>query len=295
MSESDDRVREALAAYLDHLEMGGPEPDTGHLSAAESRELAELVESLELTEGVAFGPERGAAAKTDATTTEGQRLLAELREAIAPGARIDPDENRLVSQIGGIEIADRWVVGSFGGRIRVWLLAVEAAQEAEANADCLVDLARVFRMFPDTSAVALVGRDLSCLIVVPEDCAPSIQVPTGDISGRRYRRAIRPAAEAIADMLDELAPYWDPLQTFEQDAGLRIDFAQVGEERVRLAIERQRAIGERARKGNPKKDALLALGGKEIAALNALATGVFDGSVDPDEVEARIERWAEGR
>ena len=295
MTEADDRIREALAAYLDHLELGGPEPDTGHLTAAEQRELRELVDALELTEGVAFGPSGEPSDQPVGTTAEGERLLTELRGSLAPGVRIEPDDNRLVSHVGGIEIRDRFIVGSFGGRVRVWLLAADTGQAIEANADCLSDLSRVFRMFPDMVAIALVGRDLSCLIVEPEDCAPQIQVPAGALVGRRYRRAIRPAGEAIVDLLDELSPYWDPLTAFDREAGVHIDFADIGDDLVRLAIERQRGIGERARKGNPKKDALLAFGKKEIAGLGSLAQAVFDDSVDPEDVEARIERWAEGR
>lgn len=294
MSESDDRIREALAAHLDHLEMGGPAPDTSHLSAAEQEELRELIDSLELTEGVAFGPGREASSPAGATTPEGERLLAEIRGSLPPGVRVDPDDNRLVSQIGGIAIVDRWVVGSFGGRLRVWLLDADSAQAVEANQECLNDLGRVFRMFSDMAAVALVGRDLSCLIVEPEDCAPQIQVPAGQLVGRRFRRAIRPAGEAVADLLDELSPYWDPLQTFDREAGLHIDFADVGDDQVRLAIERQRGIGERART-SPKKEVLVAFGKKEISSLSSLAKGIFEGSIDPDDVEVRIERWAEGR
>lgn len=54
----DDRVQEALAAHLEQLEMGGAEPDVSHLTGRERRELQELSESLELTEGVAFGSGR---------------------------------------------------------------------------------------------------------------------------------------------------------------------------------------------------------------------------------------------
>jgi hypothetical protein len=43
VDEASDRVQEALAAYLDYLEMGGPKPDTDHLSRAERDELEELI------------------------------------------------------------------------------------------------------------------------------------------------------------------------------------------------------------------------------------------------------------
>jgi hypothetical protein len=299
VTDASDRLHDALATYLDYLEMGGgPEPDTGHLTPAEKRELQELIDALELTEGVAFGRGRevSSAEATDvATTPEGQRLLTQLHVSLPPSVRIDRDGNRLVAHIGGVEILDRSIIGTFGGRIRVWLLNADSAQTIERNTDCLADLNRVWRMFPDMAAVALVGKDLSCLIIEPEDCAPQIQVPSGSLLARRYRRAIRPAAEALSDFLDELIPYWDPMPVFAPDSGLRIDVSDIGDDLVRTAVERQHGIGERARKSNPKKDALLALGKKEISALNSLAKGLLDGSIDAGDIEDRIESLARGR
>jgi len=81
-------------------------------------------------------------------------------------------------------------VADFGGRIRVWLLEGEGA--LGAGDQWLGDLARVFGLLPDTTAVALVESDLSCLIVLPEDLAPTIEVPRGSLVARRYRRRPRP-------------------------------------------------------------------------------------------------------
>jgi hypothetical protein len=76
---------------------------------------------------------------------------------------------------------------------------------------------------------------------------------------------------------------------------LRIDVSTIGREFVRAAIDKQRSIGERARKGNPKKDALLGLGKREISALASLANGLFDGRVAPEDIAPRIERLAKNR
>jgi hypothetical protein len=308
MAETSDRIEDALAAYLDYLEMGGQEPDTSHLTPTERQELKDLIDALELTEGVAFGHGRRdeiehrepspapTAAKVDRVrSAQGDLLLSQLREALPPGVHIEHDPTTFVSQVGGIEIVDGWIVGTFGGRVRVWLLAAAEARVIEENSDCLPDLNRAFRVLPDTAAVALVAGNLSCLIVEPEDCAPQINVPSGSFVSRRYRRSIQPVAEAVSAFVDELIPYWDPIPAFDPDTGLRIDISAVGQEFARAAIDRQRGVGERARKGNPKKDALLALGKKEISALTSLANGLFDGSVDPEEIELRIERLARNR
>lgn len=290
----DDRVQDALAAYLEHLEMGGAEPDFSHLSEDERAELQELLDALELTEGIAFGRgPRESSAVAEPTSAEGELLLEELRDLLPPGARLAGDDNRLVGAVGGITVLDRFVVGTFGGRVRVWLVDASGADAVEADATALGDLEHVFRMFPDMAAIALVGRDLSCLVVEPQDTAPQIRVPSGSLVSRRYERAIGPVGDALARYLDELVPYWDPMPAFDRDAGIRIDVAEIAGDHVRAAVERQRGLGERARKGNPKKDALSAFGNAEVRAVDTLVQGLFDGSIDPSDVEDRIERVAD--
>lgn len=293
MADSE-RVQEALAVYLEQLEMGGAAPDVSHLTDHERNELQELIEALELTEGVAFGSgrEEGTAA-IEAATEEGERLLAGLRGSLPPGVRLEADENRLITHVGGLALLDRFVVGTFGGRVRVWLVDIDGVQAVETNADALSDLGRVFRMFLDMSAVALVGRDLSCVIVEPEDTAPQIQVPSGSLVSRHYKRAVEPAVQALPAFLDELTPYWDPMPAFDPESGVSIDIAEAASDFVGAAIESQRRIGERARKGNPKKDALTSFGDKESKALDALVKALFDGSIYPNDVEDRIEKLAE--
>src|SRR5918996_2532759 len=297
MAETNERIEEALAAYLDYLEMGGAEPDTGHLTESERRELSELLAALELTSGIAFGLGRdekpeGASSPEEVAPDQSSALEAQLRDALSPEIRIDPDTTLAVAEVGGIEILARWIVGTFGGRVRVWLLAVENAHQIEENTDCLNDLRRTFRMISDTAAIALVGADLSCLLVRPEDTGPQIRVPSGSLVARRYRRSIGPVGDAISAYLDELIPYWDPVPAFDQSTGLSIDITAVTEKSVTSAVENQRSIGGRARKGNPKKEVLLAFGDKEVAALGKVAKGLFDGSFDPEQVQERIENMA---
>jgi hypothetical protein len=301
MAETSGRVEEALAAYLEYLEMGGPQPDTSHLTASEQHELGELIAALELTEGVAFGLGRGEQLEREEPSSPpvdaglSALLHSKLKDALPPDVRIERDATRFASQIGGVSIAEGWIVGTFGGRIRVWLLAVENASELESNRDCLADLNRLFGALSDTTAVALVAEDLSCLIVHPEDCAPQINIPSGSLVGRRYGQPVQPVAEAVSGLLKELIPNWDPIPVFEADAKVTIDVSGVTREFVTAAIDAQRGIGQRARAGNPKKDALLALGSKEISALTRLARGLFEGSVDPEEVEQRIDKLAKDR
>ncbi|MGH2697897.1 MAG: hypothetical protein ACRDJL_01685 [Actinomycetota bacterium] len=304
MAESSDRIEEALAAYLDHVEMGGPKPDISHLSPSEQEELQELIRILELTGGVALGlgrreegAEKESAPPDEVAPTPhpelNDRVRAQLRESLPPDVRITPDATTFVIRLGGVDIIGRWLVGTFGGRIRVWLLDADDAEELKRNEDCLDDLGRVFRMFPDTAAIAITSKDSTSLLVEPEDCAPHIQGPGGTLVGRRYRRPIQPVAQAVAAFLHELIPYWDPVPAFDQEAGLSIDVTTIAQRAANTAIETQRGIGDRARKTNPKKEALLDLGKREVSALNKMVAGLYDGSVDPDDIVAQLKRLAQ--
>lgn len=309
MGENDDRIEEALAAYLDHVEMGGPEPDVSHLSPTEQAELEELIRILDVTGGVALGLGRGEGTTEKESSSPGDEIKstddharsglgdqveAQLREALPPEVRVTRDAIASMSRLGGEDIVDGWVVGTFGGRVRVWLLDADA-EEIKRNDGCLGDAGRVFRMFPDTAAIAIVGKDSMCLLVEPEDCAPHVQGPGGTLVGRRYRRPIQPVAEAVSAFLHELIPYWDDVPTFDQEEAISVDVATIAEQAAEAAIETQRSIGERARKSNPKKEALLDLGPREIAVLTKIAAGLYDGKLDADEVVDQLEKLAKNR
>jgi hypothetical protein len=304
---TNDRVEEALATYLDYLEMGGNKPDASHLTAIEQGQLQDLINALELTDGVAFGLGRreenpdiapGATPKripTPGASEDGRRLASQLRNALPFDVRIDSDPVDLFSQVGGFDILERWIVGTFGGRIRVWLLSVDVATDLETDNVALLDLTRVFQSLPDTTAIALVAKDLSCLLIEPEDCGPQIQVPGGSLVSPRYRRPIQAISEALRGFLNELVPNWDPVPEFTRDRVLSIDVTALSDEYFTKAIDKQKAIGNRAHKGNPKKDALLALGEREIKGLSKLAAGLFEGSLKPEEVGIQLERLAKRR
>jgi hypothetical protein len=303
MAESNERIEEALAAYLDHVEMGGPKPDIGHLSSSEREELQELIRILELTGGVALGlgrDDEGVEAEAAPLVEAGppphpelnKQVRQQLREALPPDVRITPDAMTFVTRLGGVDIIGRWLIGTFGGRMRVWLLDADDAEALRRNEDCLDDLGRVFRMFSDTAAIAITAKDSTCLLVEPEDCAPHIQGPGGTLAGRRYRRPPQLVADAVAAFLHELVPYWDPVPAFDQEEGLSIDVTTIAERVAETAIETQRGIGERARKTNPKKEALLDLGTREVSALNKMVAGLYNGTVDPDDVVAQLKKLA---
>lgn len=294
MSGSDDRVQEALAAHLEHLELGGPEPDVSHLTPSEVEKLQSLIGLLDQTEGVAFG--RGLDESREeglASTEAGERLVAAVREVLPPASRIATDPAATTPAIAEVSVSEAWTVGTFGGRVRVWLLTEE---DALASSDgWLRGLDRVFCHFPDTAALALVQPNLSCLLVQPEDCAPTIEVPHGSLVPRRYRRPVLPVAEALGVFLRELIPHWEPMQTIDEQVTPSIDVQPITSERASVAIRDQAAAGARARKANPKRKALTELGEDEAVDLAELVLGTHHGRVQPDDVEQALRRLASKR
>jgi len=291
MTASDDRVQEALAAHLEHLELGGPEPDLSHLTAEEREKLEALIALLDQTEGVAFGqgldePPIDVTASTEA----GRRLLAALSDGLPPAARLSSDAAMTTIDVPGMRALEGWVVGTFGGRVRIWLLQEEGAL---VGSDAwLAHLARVFRLLPDTMAVALVEPELSCLIVEPEDCLPTIEVPHGSLVSRRYRRPVQPVGEALSTFLLELVPHWEPLERMTERVVPAIEVEADVRERADRAVQDQVAAGGRARKTNPKRTALTSLGETDAAGIADLVLEVHDGRVEPDAVEDALRRLA---
>lgn len=292
MSGSDERVQEALASHLEARELGAPEPDTSHLTPDEAAQLQQLIQLLDTTEGVAFGHEMsegqiGRVASTDA----GERLVATIRDALPAGARITIDPAASTFGFEGMDVTEGFIVGTFGGRVRVWLLASDGALQGSDR--WLRDLERVFRLFPDTVAIALVEPDHSSLLVQPEDCAPTIEVPRGSLVGRRYRRPIHPVGDALEVFLRELVPHWEPIGDISSQAGRAIDVTSIADERATAAIEAQVAAGSRARKTNPKRTALTGLGASEGDAIAKLLIDVHEGRSDMDTVEETLRRLAQ--
>jgi hypothetical protein len=295
MSNGDERVQEALAAHLDHLELGGPEPDVSHLTPAELEELKDLIDLLDRTRGVAFG--RGIDEEQPepaVSTAAGARVIAALRDTLPAPARVTSDPAATTFGIEGMNVAEGWIVGAFGGRVRVWLLAEEGALASSDR--WLRDLGRLFRLFPDTVALALVEPDLSSLLVQPEDVAPTIEVPRGSIVGRRYRRPIHPVGESLSVFLRELIPYWEPMHGIsDESSSTAVDVSPIAQEQADRAIEGQIAAGGRARKTNPKRKALTDLGDREAGNLTKLVIEIHEGRAQPEDLDEELRRLATNR
>lgn len=303
MSEVNDLVQQAVARYLEFVELGGPAPDFSALAPEVREQVEQVIGMLELTEGVSLrtaDPEKAAAERSDTRTarqlaetagSEADRaLLVTLDGWLPAGSPVDVDGVPEGFALPGLPVAGAWTVGTPAGRVRIWRVDVPAAAELEKEPGHLESLDRVFRAFPETAAVCLVCEDLSSLLLEPQDCAPGIDLPAGGLSPRRYRRPIQPAGEALASYLRELVPAWEALPRFEPSSTAALDVAALAQHAAGEAVGIQKALGVRAR--FPKKEVLSRLGDAESGALAELAIALYEGRRSPLEAEAELRKLA---
>lgn len=300
MSESEPAVEEAVARHLEFMELGGTEPDLSRLTKQDRLRVREILDMLELTEGVALrGPDGTEALNPGRTITQvaaasdsetDRALLQELEHWLPVNSPIDVDHTPDGFQLPGLPVVGSWTIGTPGGRIKLWLIDLSEAEELESDLTHLAGLDRVFRAFPETAAIGLVCRDYSCILLEPQDCAPVIEVPTGGITARRYRRPIQPVGEALSAFIRDLIPEWETLPRFEARNVQATDVATVAEESAEAAVGIQKALGARAR--YPKKEVLGSLGARETSAVAEMAVAIYEGRISLHEIEAQLRKLA---
>ncbi|MGQ0680377.1 MAG: hypothetical protein ACT4OM_12110 [Actinomycetota bacterium] len=301
MSEPVDPVELAVAAYLEQQELGGPAPDFSALDQRTRGRVDQIIAMLALTDGVALRcampsghearPPSRRTARLLIRSTEsepGRALLGRLDDALSAGEPVDIDPAPTCFAFDDLPVIGAWTIGTVGGRVRIWLVDTASAQDLEQDLHHLESLDKVFRACSETAAICLTARDLNCLLLEPQDCAPVIEVPTGSPGTRRYRRPIQPLSDAVSTFLRELLPPWEALPSFVADQQQTIDVAAIAAGAAAGAVEAQRAGGARSR--YPKKEVLTALGDREAHALTAIAIALYEGRQSGSEVEAQLRR-----
>lgn len=303
MTESDGLIERKIASYLEYLELGGQRPDLDDLDPEARKRVDEVISMLEFTAGVPLGRGRrqdtaqvhhvleGGATKQAATIEAGAvgtAILEELRSSLPAIVRLAPDPEVVGFTSPELPVVNGWTVGSFGGRVRVWVVDEPHAGGMDTETSWLHRLNRVFRVLPDTAAIALVFRDLTCLLVEPSDCGPTIEVPAGAWSQRRYRRPVQHVGRAVADFLNELIPSWESIPGRGDDELLPVDIEEIASTCAESAIQSQNAMGARAR--SPKKDVLTGLGREEITALAKMTVALYEERVRPEGMAEQLQR-----
>ena len=213
---TDNPVDEAVAAFLDHLENGGPQPSLDHLTEDERTEVAELIDLIKDARGVDFYRSRPSLDAVLAGTEFEHRLDPQ----VTVGLSIDAVRTDVVSSLGSASepIADGAAqnegvrsdaVVRFGSlRIRIQFRDDITAPDGLSQVDPQAAARPVFGRFPDTAAVVLVigDQELSSVAIGPFDIDDFIGAPDGQVHQARITRPILSLYDTLRRLVDELAP-----------------------------------------------------------------------------------------
>jgi hypothetical protein len=213
---TDNPVDEVIAAFLDHLENGGPEPSLDHLTQDERTEASELIDLIKDARGVDFYRSRPS---LDAVLA-GTEFEHQLDSGVTVGLSIDAVRTDVVSSLGSASepIGDGAAqnegirsdaVVRFGSlRIRLQFRDDITTPDALSQADPRAAAQTVFGRFPDTAAVVLVIGDLefSSVAIGPFDIDDFIGAPDGQVHQPQITRPVLSLYDTLRRLVDELAP-----------------------------------------------------------------------------------------
>ncbi|MEX0990695.1 MAG: hypothetical protein WD004_00270 [Actinomycetota bacterium] len=292
MTDREEIIRDAIARYIEQKEIGGEPVALNDLPSDIREEVESAIEILSLTDGAAIeveaareGPENPSISKESTSTGDAEFVSAAavaIRKAM-PTARVIPDDDVSDFSTTDLPLVGGWIVGTFGGRLRVWLVAVPTMGDLDGHPLVRKVVRRALRGLLDSAGIALAGRDLSCLLLEPSDCAPAIEVPAG--TAPRYMRPVQQLSEAVASFFVGLNPSWDAMPTFDVPFD-STDVSALAAQVAARAVDEQKAIGQRAH--FPKKEALATLGKREVDGLAGLIWDMYEGRLDPENVPERL-------
>jgi hypothetical protein len=290
---ADDSVDAVIAAFLDHLENGGPEPSLDHLTADERTEATELIDLIKDARGIDFYRSRPSLD----TVLAGTEFEHQLDPRATVGLSIDAVRTDVVSSLGSASepIADGAaqnegiqsnVVVRFGSlRIRIQFRDDITTTAGLSQVDPRTAAGPVFGRFPDTAAVVLVigDQELSSVAIGPYDVDDFIGAPDGQVHQPRITRPVLSLYDTLRRLVDELAPDLtgddaiDDHKTVELDDIIRTECA--------TACAAVVAEGKKART-EAKKEAWADF--DEAALLASLVKDAASGEPSEADLDARL-------
>jgi hypothetical protein len=213
---TDNPVDAVIAAFLDYLENGGPEPSLDHLTEDERVEATELIDLIKDARGVDFYRSRPS---LDAALA-GTEFENQLDAAVTVGLSIDTIRPDVVSSLGSASepigdgaAQDEGIrsdaVVRFGSlRIRIQFRDDVTTPLGLSKVDPRAAAGPVFGRLPDTAAVVLVigDQELSSVAVGPFDIDDFIGAPDGQVHQPRITRPVLSLYDTLRRLVDELAP-----------------------------------------------------------------------------------------
>jgi hypothetical protein len=302
---NNDSVEAVIQQFLRHLEGEGEIPSLDHLNSDERNLAEELMDSLQAARGM----------DPEASRPSLERLLVDTkhfghiqptRDVRAATTRLDVNEvrERLTSLSRGpvrVEVdvlaesagvRSNYVIFVAGHRLRMQVRDELPGSEALRSPDTIVTASPVFGRFHDTAGVvvSIPDDELSSVVVDPFDSEYCIETPTGRLRGPRVPRPVLPLADAIRSFLEEIAPIFEAIptfQAFDSTRGLGFDAQAL----ARHAVEAVAENGRRARI-SAKRESWSTFGDRESKAIKNMILDASRGKIDAGSLERRLTELA---
>jgi hypothetical protein len=211
-----DPIEAVIAAYLDHLENGGPAPSFDHLSEEDRRTAQELIDLMREGRGIDVYRSRPSLDSLlagtefegwlDAPHTEGLSIDAVRPEVVsALGSASSPVADGTAQNEG---IRSDALTQFQTLHIRLQFRDDITTPADLARVDPRVAAGAVFGRFPETVALVLIigDQEFSSVAIDPFDTEPFIGTPDGQTYPPRLTRPVLPLLDTLRRVVDEFAP-----------------------------------------------------------------------------------------
>ncbi len=211
-----DPIEAVIAAYLDHLENGGPAPSFDDLSDEDRRTAQELIDLMREGRGIDVYRSRPSLDSLlagtefegwlDAPDTEGLSIDAvrpEVVSALGPASSPVADGTAQNEGIRSDAFTQFQTL-----HIRLQFRDDITTPADLARVDPRVAAGAVFGRFPETVAFVLIigDQEFSSVAIDPFDTEPFIGAPDGQTYPPRITRPVLPLHDTLRRVVDELAP-----------------------------------------------------------------------------------------
>lgn len=252
MTSERDHLSKFRDAFLDYLEGHRDKPPAPEDLPGEQRAEAEaFIKSITAARGIDPYASRPSieqllarAQQTYAHTDDLDELLQNhLRLTIDPGAMVTPDA---ASAAEGL--ASTSVILARGMYMRI-VPETESPDLEYAITGRAADITKVFKAFPDSSAVlyTTTGRDRLGVVVDRGDVCSAIETPSGDMRAPCLRRPVINAPAACEEWLKGMIPEFEPLGTDLFDPDIDRQASLDAYRLASLAVDEVFTSGTRAR------------------------------------------------
>lgn len=293
MTNEDDPINTAIAAYLDYVDSGrqGEPPSLDQLDPQHQQLVADIIANID--GGAEFDP------TVSPPSLESLLYGGPFYDAVVDPSTVVADAERVRTELDTLfpwdvsvhcehlgSLGDGLVLNVNGQRLRGQVRHDLTSVAELRSGDFLDSVIAVYHRHPETSGFVLMHDDvdLPSVIIDPFDPERCIEVPSGRLVEPGSRRPIMPLADAVRGFLDDAFPIFQAIDlpsstSFSHQA---LDPAET-EAMVSAHIGQLTAAGSRAR-SEAKRQGWRSLGTHDAEALTALAAAAQQGHLHPGSV-----------